>query len=459
MKKILNIIEFIVIGWLVATWVISSNIKGELENYITKTNNLYSNSGIKIKLTSFEKSLFSSAATVSMSSNDDLAKEILNFPIELKYDIEHGPIFFKDGFGFGIAKMYNEFSINSILKEKNVFKDNIVLTSDTIITFSKNILCNASTKKATIKSDDIEIVISPTTFVTNTSIDDFTGVFDALIPSIEIKGEKFSFKNSKFTGNTTKLIQNKLMLGDYKISTNIVNSGKENPFDILADVDISIKKDSETTVAMIFDIDVDLKDTILPKDMLDLKSGKIKYTLEGLSIEGLLMLDEVVTRLEKIQEDILNKSPIRQIADINQLETKMINTLVNLLNKILIKDKSSISYSFLATTKDNKTSCADIKVGYVGEKLSTDIKEMERKLLDILTLNFNINLDEEHIKAVPNAHMIEQQLQMVINQGFVKKENGAYKSNITYKPQTIMINGKDMTPQLLPFIKMMLQER
>lgn len=138
MKKILGIVGFIVIGWLVATWVISSNIKDELQRYITNANKIYSTSNINLKLTKFEKSFFSSVAKITLDTDDKLLKELIKTPIEFQYDIEHGPIFFKDGFGFGIAKMQNEFSINSVLKDATVFKDDMVVTSDTTITFSKN---------------------------------------------------------------------------------------------------------------------------------------------------------------------------------------------------------------------------------------------------------------------------------------------------------------------------------
>jgi len=72
----------------------------------------------------------------------------------------------------------------------------------------------------------------------------------------------------------------------------------------------------------------------------------------------------------------------------------------------------------------------------------------------MISLNVDLGLDAEHLKGLPNAETLTQQIQMAVAQGFVKEENGKFILNGYYKNQELMVNDNNLTATVLPFLMM-----
>jgi len=105
MAKVTKIIATLVGSsalWLGGTAYISSNTQSELNNYVTKANKLYESNGMKLSVESFEKGFFTSTAKMKIDFMDSPIKEAVaktfKLPMVMDYNIENGPLFFKEGF-------------------------------------------------------------------------------------------------------------------------------------------------------------------------------------------------------------------------------------------------------------------------------------------------------------------------------------------------------------------------
>jgi hypothetical protein len=83
--------------------------------------------------------------------------------------------------------------------------------------------------------------------------------------------------------------------------------------------------------------------------------------------------------------------------------------------------------------------------------------KVQQEALNIANLDVNIALSDEHIKSLPNAEILRQQIQMGVAQGFVKKESGKYILNGYYKNRELMVNDNNLTATVLPLLMMATQ--
>ena len=147
MKKISIATISLLAIWLGGTYIIGEQTEGALQTQINKTNLIYADKGVSYKVKSYKKGFFESEAEIEVEVTDPILKEIFNDsfkPFVMNYTIEHGPLFFKNGLGFGLSKMHKEFKFSELLNDdtKKEFlksiKDDINIVSDMRVDFTQN---------------------------------------------------------------------------------------------------------------------------------------------------------------------------------------------------------------------------------------------------------------------------------------------------------------------------------
>ncbi len=486
MKKTVSSIIAAVAIWAGTTAYVGSQMEGNIQTQIESTNKLYANNGIKYKIKSYEKSFLNSTAEIEINFTDpailELIQDSIKLPMTVKYNIEHGPLFLKNGLGFGAARTHQEIPVSSLLtqeaKEKflKLIKDDIIIKSDMDISFTKNASYTLSTNEVKINDDGKNFYMTPLSLKGNNDIETYTGEAKLNIPSLKFQEEStqngLTIQNLDIDITIDELLEKKLMLGTVDISVEDLNIKDDNNpqlenINIATNMHMVTKKDSQTTIATKIDGSIDFKDTKLPNDFPNLKNIYAKMDMQHIGIEGMLEFQKASKEMQEAQSKILTKmqsNPSEEemqkiFEEFGTLQQDMMGKIVHSLNTLLVKDKSSIEYGVNIETKDNKKSNANIAIGYTGDiqfdgSLEKIAMKVQQEILNLINLNVDITVDKEHIKTLPNAEMLKQQIAMGVAQGFLKEENGKYILNGYYKNQELMVNDNNLTATVLPFLMM-----
>jgi len=206
MAKVSKVIIATLVGssafWLGGTAYISSNTQSELNNYVTKANSLYQANGMKMSIESFEKGFFTSTAKMKIDFLDSPFKEVLSktlkLPMVVNYNIENGPLFFKEGFGVGASRMSSHLNLVDYVVDKEafqkLFKEGVEVTSSTSVDFLKNASFVAKTNKIVLNVEGDEVDISPVNMEGKMNIDTFQGKMKMFIDSISTENSQGVFK-------------------------------------------------------------------------------------------------------------------------------------------------------------------------------------------------------------------------------------------------------------------------
>ena len=489
MKKTVSSIIAAVAIWAGTTAYVGSQMEENIQNQIKKSNTLYADIGLQYKVKNYTKSFLNSTVEVEINFTDpamlELFKDSVKLPIVMKYDIEHGPLFIKNGLGFGAARTHQEIPVSTLLTKEakedflKLIKNDIMVKSDMDISFTNNASYTLSTNEVKINDAGKSLYVSPLFLEGDTNLDTYAG--DAKLNLHSLKFQEANSKNGltvqdlKMDITIDKLLEQMLMLGTIDISAkNLTIKDDTNPqlenINIATDMHIVTKKDSETTIATKINGSIDLKDTKLPDNLPDLKNIQLKMDMQHIGLEGMLEFQKASKEMQKAQSKLLTKiqsNPSEEdmkkiFEELGTLQQDMMAKLVHSLNKLLVKDKTTIAYGVDIKTKDNKQSNANVTLGYTGDikfdgKLEEIAVKAQQQLLNLFNLNLNIALDKEHIKTLPNAEILKQQIAMGVAQGFVKEENGKYILNGYYKNQELMVNDNNLTSTILPFLMMATQ--
>ncbi|MBU1667239.1 YdgA family protein [bacterium] len=487
MKKIFGSLIAVVAIWVGSTALIGSQTEQELQNYIEKTNRLYASNGLQFKLTDYQKSFLNSTAQVSIDITDpslvELLSESYDLPFKIDYNIEHGPLFFQNGLGLGLSKVHHEVALSSLFKGKDkkefldLLKEDVTIKSEIIISFLKNANYLMSSDPIQIKEGEDHVEIAPLSLTGSTNLDTFKGKGSLSIPHLLFKKEgtenQLKVDNLVMDIEINEFIDNALMLGTFDLAIgNLLIKDDSDPelknINLKSTLHMVTTKDSEKSINTQLEGDIDFLDTQLPADFPNLKTIHAKLGAAYIGIDGMIKFQKATQEMQKAQTELITKmqnhpEEIERIfEEFGQLQENMMGKIVQALNTLLIKDKTLLNYAFDAQTKDNKTSSASAEVGYTGDmKFDGNLKEIalkaQRELLTMIQLHLNINVDAQHIKALPDAETLTQQIQMAVVQGFVKEENGKYILNGSYKNQELMVNDNNLTASVLPLLMMATQ--
>ncbi len=489
MNKIVGSVIAAVALWTGSTAFVGSQMEGNLQEQINNTNKLYADKGIKYKINNYEKSFFESTAKVEVEISDpvilEMAQETLKLPLVMEYKIEHGPLFFKNGLGFGAAKTHQKLLVSSLLTDEAkkeflaLIKEDITITSDMVISFLKNANYKASTTEVKINNDGKSFHMTPLNIQGDINLETLKGDSDIDIASLEFKEGNsqngLTLSNLLMNINIEEFIEKTLMIGSIDLSVeNLTIKDDSNPqlsnINIATDIHMVTTKDSPSTISTKIDGSVDLKDTKLPNNLPQIKTIHANMNMQGIGTKGMLEFQKATQEMQKSQSDLFTKmqsnpsdEEMQKIfEEFGTLQETMMGNIVHSLNTLLVKDKTLIAYGLDVETKENKKSNASIEVGYTGDmKFEGSLEEIamkaQQQALKMISLNVDIGLDAEHIKSLPNAETVTQQIQMAVAQGFVKEENGKYILSGYYKKQELIVNDNNLTASVLPLLMMATQ--
>jgi hypothetical protein len=484
MKKILTITLAIITLWLISIFFIGNQTEKHLQKYIESSNKLYSNSGVHLKLLDYNKSFLTSTAQIEVNFNNPEIVKIFKSNYKVNYSIEHGPLFFKNGFGFGLSKMEHKMNLSSLLQKgtkesflSTISKD-ITLNSDVRISFTKEADYHIWSDEIKFNKDGKKFHMTAFQVFGTSNLETLKGSGEMKIEKITLSEEKNSngieIKNLLLNASVDELIDNSLVFGDFGFSIDnfIINDESNLKF---KKIDFAFKgimknvRNDKITMDTFFEGDINLKNTLLPDEFKTLERLYLKMNVKNLGIQGMLDFQKSAQVMQEKQSKLLTqigtKNPQEMeaiLTKLSKLEEEMVQQIIYSLNNLLIKDKTEITYEVEAETKDKKRSHTLVKAGYTGDiKFTGNIEELNKKIqkemFNLISLNLNLSLNKEHIKILPNNKMLQQQIQMGVLQGFVKENNNSYDLNGYYKNRELIINDKNLTSTLLPFLMMATQ--
>ena len=485
MKKLLLILITTLAFWVISTFIIGNQTQEQLQNYINKSNKLYANNGIHLKLSTYKKSFLYSTAQVEIDFSDPKVVKLLKkeyaFPLKIKYTIEHGPLFFKHGLGVGLAKINNALLLSSIFKEdaKKEFlalvKGDINLKTEMVVSFSKQLNYTINSNEITIQEDKRNFYMSPFTVEGTSNIETFKGDGTVKIAKLKFKEDNSSngieLTNLLAKMKIDEIFKEKLLFGDFKFSVeNVLIHDDMNPkfktINISIDGEMLNKRVSQSTMDSYFKGTVYLGNTQLPTEFKELNSVQLNMEMNELGIEGMFEFQEVAQRIQKEQNKLINKLQTQKteemestLKELKKIEEKIGTEFIYTLNKLLVKDKTTISYGVNINTKDKQSTKAFVEAGYTGDiEFKGSIEELTEKikaeLLSLIKLKVNISLNKKHLPLL-SIPMLKQQIQMGVAQGFVKENNSSYVLDGYYKDRELIVNDNNLTSTVLPLLMML----
>ena len=480
MKKILGSLLLIIVLWLGTTAVIGNKTKSELEKSIERGNRLYLQHGLQFKIREYQKSFFESTATIEIMAIDkELESAIsqtygLTFPIVSEYHIEHGPLFFSNGFGVGVSKIHQEMEINSIfnkeIQEKFVKKS--MLTSNIIVSFSKIANYEVKSDAIDIKDGAKKIHIDPLSIIGENHIETLIGDMQMNLPllSFEESDKKMKIKSMVIDAKIDELVENSLGMGTINLSAQqFYLVDKENgEIDVQPTFHIESQKDGEKTFSSLLEMQIKFNKVTAQHSLSEIKKMVGKIKVNGLGVKGVKAYQESMQGIEQKQATLmieLQKNPKKReenYAKLVQLQKEIRTKLFSSLKDMLFKDKTSINYGFDVQTKDKKESHGDILLGYTGDiDFNQTAKQIRQKIgadvFKLFKLEVDIRVDKKHIKSLPNGEELIKQLQTPMAQNMIVDKNNSYTIKGHLANQELILNDNNLTNTILPLLKMFTQ--
>ena len=471
-KKILASVAVASALWVGATAYISGNTEKYLNDYVTKSNKIYAQNGMKMSLLSFEKGFLNSQAKVSLDFTDPKIKKeletILKLPIVMDYKIENGPLLFKNGLAVGASRIDSKIDVSELLVDKDEFKkmvkEDIVLDTTMLIDFQNHINYKAKSNQIVVESDQAKFTIAPLDVKGNMNGETLAGTMNMLTKSIH--GEmgsdgEIKLDNVTLNADITKFFDNGFYLGDFDMGIEKLTLHNPNePQEIKnakVKVVMNLKQNGTDLVDTNFGLNLDLGDTQLPTEFNFIKTIAINYGLNGTQMNAWLAFQNTIKGVQKQQQESLNKiakaktqeEKMKIFQELSNTQKELQNKMAMLLSDFLVKDKTTFNLN--ANVNDGQGKALfDIK--YIGdEQLPKTLEELEAKfqqeLLNWITLNIDVKLDKSFANKLPQE--LQSQLAMAMMTGMLQDNNSSYGLNATYEPNKLMVNGQDKSSMLM----------
>ena len=476
-KKILGSLVGVSALWLGGTAYISSNAQSYLDAYVKKTNALYESNGMQLSVENFEKGFFSSQAELLIDfTNPEMKKLVsksLKLPLKFKYDIENGPLLFKNGLALGLSRISDRHKINDYLVDNSEFKkslkNELILKSIIRVDFTKNAHFDASLSEIVIEADGETLKTAPLLLDGKMNLQSFKGDIDLKTEAMYFthKDDFFKANNLAMHGEIREFYDNGFYLGDFKFDVGEINTkGLDLPFSFekaQLSFDVDISKHKNETVNMDFKLEGNSGASKLPDAYAFLKKASLNYSLKGMKLDGLLAFQDFTKALQIKQADIVSRliSPTTGQMDMKvygELEAMQDETkygMIGLLPSILKKDSSAFDLAINLEDKANKKSTLALNIDYVGDiAFPKDAKEIEKtfqkELLNLLSLDMNVKLEKDYIANLPAQLQQELagELQMGAMLGIVKENNSSFSFEANLKPNMLKVNGEDRSSML-----------
>ncbi len=472
-KKILASVVVVSTLWVGATAYISENTEKYLNDYITKSNRIYANNGIKMSLLSYKKGFVNSQAKVSVDFIDPEIRKVLEgvlkLPIVIDYEIENGPILLKNGLSVGVSRIYSKVKVSELLVDKDEFKkvvkDDIIFNTNMLIDFQNSIKYEANSNQIVAEDNQTKFTIAPLEVNGKMNGDTLAGTINMFTKSIygeigndgEIKLEKVTLN-----GDITKVFDNGFYLGSFDMgvenfTVNDKHNKEQNIKNAKVKVAMDIKQTNSNLIDTNFKLNLDIGDTKLPTDIDFIKTISVNYGLNGTKMEAWLAFQDTIKEVQKKQEAIQKRLSVAKngkeimiaLEELQNIEIEIENRMAMLLSDFLVKDKTTFDFNGDINGGQAK---ALLNIKYIGdEQLPKTIEELtakiQKELLNWFALNIDIKLDKSLANRLPSD--LQGQIAMAMMTGMLQENNSTYTFNANYVPKKLTVNGKDRSDMLL----------
>ena len=477
-KKILGSVTVAGVFWAGVTAYIGSNTEGYLKSYIENTNKIYANNGMKMSLLSFEKGFIESKAKVSVDFIDPNMKkefgQVLKLPMEMEYDIENGPLFFKNGLAFGASKINSTVNVNELLVKKeslNEFvKEDIVLKTSMLVDFANHVTYKGDSNKIIANIDDDIFTIAPLKLNGKMDLESFVGTLKMSSASITgslANGGKTKIEDLVFDADMTKFFDNGFYLGNFIVTANKVSIDNPNlpqkitnaKFKMVMNLDENSQTSTAKMINMNFGINLEMGDTKLAPEYDFVKEFAFDYGLDGVKMRALMAFQESMKEIQQEQQAVLTQlssaktaeEQMKVLEELQIMQKNLQDKMGLLVANFLVKDQTTLKVKSSLVDTSNAKSKATFNVKYVGDEvLPKTLKEIEAKfkkeLLNWVTLDVKLNLQKSLVQKLPAP--LQQQLSMAMLTGMLQDNNSSYDFNANYVPKKLMINGEDKSEML-----------
>ncbi len=471
-KKILASVAVASALWAGATAYIGENTEKYLNDYVTKSNKIYTQNGMKMSLLSFEKGFVNSKAKVSLDFTDPEVKKelegVLKLPIVMDYEIENGPILLKNGLSVGASRIHSKVKVSELLVDKEEFKkmvkEDIVLDTTMLIDFQNNIDYEANSNQIVVESDQAKFTIAPLEVKGEMNGETLVGTVNLLTKSIH--GEmgsdgEIKLDNVTLNADITKFFDNGFYLGDFDMGIEKFTLHNPNESQEIKNATVkavmNLKQNSSDLVDTNFELDLDIGDTKLPPELNFVKNISLNYGINGTKMDAWLAFQDTIAEVQEKQEAILEKltlakdekEQMKAFIELQNMQQEIQNKMAMLLSDFLVKDKTTLKLD--ANLNDGQGKLLfDIK--YIGdEQLPKSLEKLEAKLqqelLNWITLNIDVHIEKSLANQLPQE--LQTQLAMAMMTGMLQDNNSSYGFNANYTPKKLMVNGQDRSEMLM----------
>jgi hypothetical protein len=438
---------------------------------------------MNITLISFTKGFMHSYAEIEVDFTDPKMhkniSEFITLPIVTKYEIENGPLLFKNGFSVGASCMHNDTNISELFKDKKnlhkFVKDSIILNSSMKIGFDKKAVYHGEVngnEVMNIEGDKFEL--SPILIDSEIDIESLAGTFKLFLKEmvgiLKDNAGGSTLENITFEGELTKFFENGFYLGNFDFSIEKLSlKNKKFPFelkDAQANIAIDIAENCDNYIDFQVDFHLDKGNSTLPKEINSTQQLLFSYGIRGATLEGMMAFQDGVRELQKRQSKVMAQlsasstveEQMRAIEKLQRIQLNMEKDMSLNLVKLIDKNTTLFIQSEILDS-NNKRTFFDVKVTYVGDtplpsSMEAINKKFKKELLDLIKLDVDATLQQSFVLQLPSN--FQSQLQMAIATGILKKENSNYLFNLLYIPRKLTINGTDKSG-MLPLFEMSLQ--
>ena len=464
MKKIIALIVLIVIGIVSTSLYIGANTKGTIQKYINLINKSYNIGSMPFKATleDYQTQGFSSAIfKLNITLPDQRPYNmVLKKPITLEYQAEYGPIFWKNGFGFGKVKITARQKLEDILL-KQVIIDKLILNKP--IFFNENVVIgfnNSFSLLTSLEALDISdltkensLLTSPITMTANFNkelVGEFKLNIDSVVLGASSKQGAFSLEGLEVDINVGEEIFEGISLSNSikqeikvdKTSFSIigipVSIKMAHTFSLKAD-DGYAKVESDSVIEFIEKLEIlhNLNKLTFESSF----SGLSKEIFEGLKLINDLAVAKNTKNRTKVKQDILAVSKLIE---------------ANLFQK----DKTKLKLKIQADFDEDRKIEASLKVTYVGDnpdelaKLIKDRPVPVEGLLKLFKIEFDLSVNKQILDKIIPITITNR----ITERDFIDKKTDSYKVNFQQENGNFILNGKKLTTEefiaaILPAIR------
>lgn len=489
MKKFILVAVLVIAGWFGATAYISANVSSETDAYIKRINQLSEPQGIHYDA-EVVSGFFTSKVDLKISLDEerlgkaivDVYAKMIKLPIVQSYEVEHGPLFFRDGFGVGLAKMNNTLNIKElfteeVLNEVGEISEEFVLYSTILLDFEKRMQMDLHSNAIDLQEDDMQLEMAPLVGSGTFDYETLLGEMKIVLPKIRfVQGTdtEVVLNEFKLDADINDIFEGKYYLGDFCVTlgeASIKTPLQPDTLKFSIDTQMNYKRDDETFLKLMLAMTMDIKEGAKSLNMpVDPKKLWFSMALEGLNGELLKQAESLNQRQSEMTDRMyammLEKEQMDQEAILQEVmdaQDAYMTAVADTIKAFFIKDRTKISFGLGIAEDDTTQSQIDFSTTYVGQPLTGSLEDLvaylQTNLLEYISLETNAALHESHLVLAQQVDpvQIKQTFDMSVEQGMMGYENGSYLINVDYKPKTLKVNGKDMTQEVLPAFEMMLQ--